>query len=424
MVNRLKKLSPQFRRALKSVSTLSRSLNYKVYLVGGVARDLVLKKKVFDLDMVVEGDAIKLATKLAKQLKGEFRRHHSFGTATVSWQGHKIDFVRARSESYAHWGALPKVKPAHLAEDLLRRDFTINAMAISLNRSDYGKLIDLYGGLPDLKKGFIRILYDQSFLEDPTRILRAIRFQQRFKFRFQPQTLKLLKAALRKKALNLVNPHRLRNELILILKESKPYGYIKRLNQLEKFSFVDKGLRLKGKDFKLLLAIEKTLEHYQRNFKKPRQLEAWTIYLAGILVNFSLKKIKVILHNFGFKKGERIIVISIKKDLAKIKKLDSKLKSKAIHQILDQYSLEAILFFYAYYPKIKLRKNIEYFLNELIHSRIQLKGRDLKELGFAPPVLYGKILKTLSYAKFSKSLNTKDDEVKEARRIFKRLRRK
>jgi len=424
MINRLKKLSPQFKKVLKSTSTLSRSFGYKIYLVGGVARDLILRKEVFDLDIVVEGDAIKLASRLSKQLKGEFIRHHCFGTATVKWQGHKIDFVTARCESYPHWGALPRVRPSSLAQDLLRRDFTINAMAISLNKSDYGKLIDIYGGLPDLKKGFIRVLHDQSFLEDPTRILRAIRFQQRFKFRFHPQTFKLLKAALKAKALKLVNLHRLRNELILILKEPKPYGYIKKLQQLEKFSFIDKGLRLKDKDLKLFLGIEKTLSHYQRGFKNPRQLETWTIYLAGILVNFSLKKIKTILHNFGFKKGERIIVTSIKEGLAKIKRLDSKLKAKAVHQILDQYSLEAILFFYAYYPKIKLRKNIEYFLNELIHSRITLRGRDLKELGFAPQVLYGKILRSLSYAKLNKSLNTKDDEIKEARRIFKRLRKK
>jgi len=418
MVDRLKKLSPEFKKVLKTASKLSAKSGYKIYLVGGVVRDLILRKKVFDLDIVVEGDAIKLASKLSKQLSSGFKRHHVFGTATVIWKGHKIDFVTARSEHYPHWGALPKVKPASLAEDLLRRDFSINAMAISLNKDDYGKLIDIYGGLTDLKKGFIRILHDRSFLEDPTRILRAIRFEQRFKCRFQPKTQYLLKQALKAKALKLVNPHRLRNELILILKEPKPYSYIRRVSSLCAFSFVDPKLKLNKLNFELFKNIEKALKQYQKRFRKQRQLEVWTIYLGAILINFSLKKIKAILHNFGFKKGERIIISSMRKGLLKIKKLDSKLKPKAIHQILDQYSLEAILFFYAYYSRIKLRKNIDYFLDELIHSRILLRGRDLKEIGLKPYTLYGKVLKSLNYVKLSKSLKTKEDELREVKRIF------
>jgi len=424
MVNRLKKLSFQFKKVLKLTSELSRKAGYKVYLVGGVVRDLLLGKEVFDLDIVVDGNAIKLASRLARQLNAEFRKHHAFGTATVGSQGKKVDFVTARRETYPHWGALPKVKPDSLAEDLLRRDFTINAIVIGLNKGDYGKLIDLYGGLKDLKRGLIRVLHSQSFLEDPTRIFRAIRFEQRFQFKIEPCSLRLLKQALRKDALNSVNSHRLRNELILILKEPEPRRCIKRLNDLLSFSFITPSLKLKGEDFKLFKRIEKALKQYQEKFEKPRQLQVWLVYLGAMLVRLSLREMKNVLHNFGFKKGERIIVTSMSEGFRKIKRLDSKVSPKVIHRILDQYSLEAILFFYAYYPRVKLRKNIEHFLEELIDSRIELKGRDLKELGFEPTVLYGRILKSVSYAKLSKSLKTKDDEIKEARRIFKRLRRK
>lgn len=424
MVSRLKKLSLQFRKILKTSSALSRRYNYKIYLVGGVVRDLLLGKEVFDLDIVVEGDAIKLAAALSRKLKVELMRHHAFGTATINWQGHKIDFATARTEKYSRWGALPKVKPASLAEDLKRRDFTINAMAIGLNRSDYGKLIDWCGGLKDLKRGVIRILHSQSFLEDPTRIFRAIRFEQRFGFKIEPQTLSLLKQAINKKVLNLVNQHRLRNELILMLKEDKPYRYIKRVDKLVGFSFIDSKLKLRPRDFKLIQRIEKTLSQYQDNFKKTRKLEAWLVYLGGILVRFSLVKVRTILADFGFKKGERIIINSLCRDLSKIKKLEIVVSPKAIYRRLNHYSLEAILFFYAYYSKIRLRKNIAYFLDELIHSRIKLSGHDLKELGFEPSVIFGQALKELAYTKINKKLKTKSDEIKEIKRIVKRLSKK
>ncbi|MCF7908728.1 MAG: hypothetical protein K9L86_07665 [Candidatus Omnitrophica bacterium] len=424
MVNQLKKLSPQFRKVLKLTSGIAERAGCKVYLVGGVARDLLLGKDVFDLDIVVEGDAIKLASRLARQLKADFKKHHAFGTATVGWQGHKIDFVTSRSETYSHWGALPKVKPASLVEDLCRRDFTINAIAIGLNKADHGKLIDLYGGLKDLKKGLIRVLHSQSFLEDPTRIFRAIRFEQRFRFKIETHSLSLLKQAIREKALSLVNLHRLRNELILILKELEPQRYIRRLDGLVSLSFIGSGLKLKKEDSKLFDRINKASKHYQKKFDKSRQLQIWLVYLSGLLVRFPAKKIKKILHDFGFKKGERMIVSSIKEGLFRVKKLDSKLAPKVIHRILDKYSFEAILFFYAYYSRVKLRKNIEHFLDELIHSRIELKGRDLKELGFEPTVLYGKLLKRLAQAKLSKALKSKGDEIREVKRIFKRMQKK
>ena len=423
MINRLKKIPSEFKKLLKIISELSRGLGYDIYLVGGLVRDLILEGGVFDLDIVVQGDAIKLAEKLSKKLKVDFVRHHSFGTATVIWKGHKIDFALARTEKYSHWGALPKVKPASLAQDLLRRDFTINAMAISLNQEDYGRLVDLYGGMSDLKKGLIRVLHQNSFLEDPTRILRAIRFQQRFGFKLQTQTFLLLKQALKKKALTWVNPHRLRDELILILKEPKPCGYIRKIDQLTRFHFLSPRLKLTDSDFKLCKRISQVLQYYQQDNRLPRQPQDWLIYLAAILKGLSFKAIEKVLDDFAFKKGERMIVISIRKGLLKAKKLKLLASPKAVYCFLNPYSLEAILFFYAFYPQIRLRRNIEYFLAELIHKRTELNGHDLKALGLEPSRLYGRIFKSLIYAKITKGLKTKSEEVKEARSILRRLTR-
>jgi len=420
MKNRLRKLSPQFKKILKTSSTLANSSGFNIYLIGGVVRDLILKRKVFDLDIVVEGNAIAFVKKLASLLKSEFRRHHSFGTATLYFDGHKIDFATARTESYSHRGALPKVLPSSLAKDLLRRDFTINAMAISLNKADYGELVDIYNGLEDLKKGLIRVLHPESFQDDPTRILRAIRFEQRFSFEIEPGTFKLMKEALAKQSLELVGHHRLRDEITLILKEPSPSGYIKRINGLAGFSFLDRGIKLDKESFRLFARIKESVLYYEKRFKKYRKLEVWLLYLAAILIKLPASRLKKFFHDFGFRKGERAVVSSIEKSINKIKRLGKHTKASNIYRILEPYSFESILFFYAYYREKSLRKNIEHFLDKLVNIRLKIKGRDLKAMNLKPDILYNKILKKTLYSKIDKGLKGKRQEAEEVRRIFKR----
>ena len=421
MINRLKKLSPQFKKILKVSSTVANSYGFKIYLVGGVVRDLLLEGGIFDLDIVVEGDAIKFAKELSRKLGAEFQKHHVFGTATVCFDGYKIDFATARTEKYTHWGALPKVKPATLTQDLLRRDFTINAMAISLNKDDYGKLIDLFDGLGDLKKGLIRVLHPNSFLDDPTRILRAIRFEQRFCFKIEKETSVLMKDALAESIFRRISPHRLRDEIVLILKEPKPYRYIKRIKEMIGFSFVDKRIRLNKERLKFFLKVERTTLRYQKKFKKHKTPQVWLIYLAGILIGLPRARIRKVFGDFAFKKGERAIVLSIKEGIKEIKKLSKRKKPHIIYRILEPYSYESILFFYAYYSNKTLRSNIEYFLDKLVKVQLEVKGRDLKKLGFRPLVLYNKILQKLLYVKLDNNLRGKREEIKQAKLIFKKL---
>jgi len=175
-IKKIEKLPPGVKNVLKRVSIISRRLDSPVYLVGGIVRDFILGRDNCDLDIVIEGDGLKLTHALSDYYKADFRRHHAFGTATVYFKGFKIDIATARKETYVLPGALPQVKRSNLKDDLLRRDFSINAMAVSLNRADYGRLVDYYGGYTDLKKKIIRILHDGSFRDDPTRIFRAIRF--------------------------------------------------------------------------------------------------------------------------------------------------------------------------------------------------------------------------------------------------------
>jgi tRNA nucleotidyltransferase (CCA-adding enzyme) len=417
--SRLKKLTPQFKNILRLSSKIAQKSGYNIYLVGGVVRDLLLNRPVFDLDIAVEGDAILLVKRLAECLNKSFRKHHSFGTATLYYDNHKIDFATARQEKYLHHGALPKVKVSFLEKDLARRDFSINAMAISLNKKNYGQLIDFYGGRQDLKNRLIRILYPESFLDDPLRILRAVRFQQRFFFRIESKTFLLMKNAIKAGTLKLVHPHRLRNELILFLSEPKPYKYIKRLYSLENFNFIDESVILNKKDFRFLIRAQSAIKFYKKKFKESNEIKSWVVYLAGILLNLSDEKYLEVINRFGFRKNQRGQIVLIKKNLSKIKKLDYRRKASDIYKILKGYSPEALVFFYAYFPKKNLRKNIRLFLEVLSQQKLKVKGRDLKKIGIQSSSFMGEVLKELFYRKLDKGLKTKRQELKEAKEIIK-----
>jgi len=206
---------------LKLVGRTADEAGYKAYAVGGFVRDLLLGTENFDIDVAIEGNCLQLAQTLAKKKKGKYTYYKKYGTATVKWPGGKIDLATARKETYAKPAALPKVKFATIKEDLQRRDFTINAMARCLNKDNFGKLIDFYGGQKDLKKKLIRVLHDKSFMDDPTRIFRAIRFEQRLGFKIEPHTFGLMKKAMDSGVIEQVHEYRLRNELALISKELK-----------------------------------------------------------------------------------------------------------------------------------------------------------------------------------------------------------
>ena len=420
MINRLRTLSPQFKKVLKSACRLAEDSGCRIWLVGGPVRDLILKRKVFDLDLAVQGNAPALAQKLARRLKAGFKKHHTFGTATIEIDGHKIDFATARTEKYSFPGALPKVKPSTIKEDLGRRDFTINAMAISLNKGNYGELVDIFCGLDDLKKGRIRVLHKKSFLDDPTRILRAIRFKERFSFSFEPETKKLIKQAIEKKYLRSISLHRLREELILILSEPRPYKCIKRIEQIIG-SFIDKNLRLSREDYRLILRLGRALSHYEKRLKKVRCLQVWILYLAVILIKLPKKKLQKVIADFGFRKGERIIINSIKEGLQPIKKLKTIKSYAAVYKTLEPYSFESMMFFYAYYYDRALRRKIEHFFDELVAIRLMISGGDLKSLGLAPDKLYTRVLEGTLCAKINKGFKTKKEEISQAKRIFKQL---
>jgi tRNA nucleotidyltransferase (CCA-adding enzyme) len=212
------------------------------YLVGGGVRDLLRGARAVDLDIAVEGDARSVARALAERLGGEAREHERFGTATVRADELMFDLATTRTERYPQPGALPVVSAASLSDDLRRRDFTVNAMAVALGGDDLGHLYDPCGGLGDLQAGTIRILHAGSFLDDPTRLLRAVRYETRLGFRMDEDTESAARAAIAEEAMSTVSGARVRDELMDLLAEPDVPVGIERMRELGLDSALDPAL--------------------------------------------------------------------------------------------------------------------------------------------------------------------------------------
>jgi tRNA nucleotidyltransferase (CCA-adding enzyme) len=217
-------------RALPGMDRLLPALDglAPAYLVGGAVRDLLRGADAVDLDLAVEGDAREVARELAARLGGDAVEHERFGTATVKAPELGVDLATTRRETYSRPGALPDVEPASLADDLVRRDFTINAMAAGLNAGDVGRLHAPHGGRDDLEAGVVRVLHSQSFIDDPTRLLRAVRYEVRLGFRMDPETERLARHG----DLSTVSGARVRDELMDLLREPEAPAALARLAEL------------------------------------------------------------------------------------------------------------------------------------------------------------------------------------------------
>jgi tRNA nucleotidyltransferase (CCA-adding enzyme) len=218
---------PGMERLLPALNGLAPS-----YLVGGAVRDLLRGADVVDLDIAVEGDARSVARALAERLGGEAREHERFGTATVRAGDLSVDLATTRRETYPEPGLLPLVEEAGLDEDLVRRDFTINAMALGLSGDDLGDLYDPSDGLADLDEGLVRVLHEHSFRDDPTRLLRALRYEARLGFRMDDDTELLARDAAAEGGLRTVSGARVRDELMDLLAEPELPSGIARMHEL------------------------------------------------------------------------------------------------------------------------------------------------------------------------------------------------
>jgi tRNA nucleotidyltransferase (CCA-adding enzyme) len=410
----LDSLPKEIQDLISQASDSAYSNNMSVYLVGGFVRDLILGVKNLDLDIVVEGDGIKFAEVLSQKLNVGLIRHRRFGTATVILKKHlKVDIATTRQEYYPQPAYLPEVTCGVLKDDLMRRDFTINAMAISINRQDFGRFIDCFGGEADLADKKIRVLHNLSFVDDPTRILRAIRFEQRYNFKLEPKTLKLLREANELKMLERVQPQRLRDELILLLKEGCPLKPLNRIKELIKFNFINSGLSLSKKNLVFLKSVESQINWFKRKYPKRRQLDTWLIYLIGLIDPLNINNIKLICKKFAFRRGEEKRILAYKKlEPQFIKELSrDKIKASRVFSLLEPLSYEVIILIKAKFKNKNLEKYIKDFFEIYNGTHLYISGADLHKLGLTPGPYYQKIFHRVLNAKLDGLVKTKKEEL-------------
>jgi tRNA nucleotidyltransferase (CCA-adding enzyme) len=418
----LEKLPKEILDLIHLAQEVSCRQNIPAYLVGGFVRDLLLGVKNFDLDIVVEGDGIEFAQELSSILKAKILAHRRFGTATITIDHNfKIDITSARKEYYPAPAHLPVVQPGSLRDDLLRRDFTINAMAINIGCTDFGNLIDLFGGKRDLKQKKIRILHALSFIDDPTRILRAVRFEQRYNFKIEPGTLKELQEAVKLDMLQKVQPQRIRDELMLILKEERPLKQLKRLQALARFAFISEKLKPSANTFKLISSVENNIDDFKTIHHRHRHILPWLVYFSALADSLSVQETEQICRKFVFRKGEEKIILSSKKIKPEfIRRLSAKnIRPSVIYKLLEPFSFEAIIFMKAKYAGGVIREHIERFLASYSGTRIHISGHDLRDLGAMPGPGYQKTFDKILNARLDGLLVSKEEELVLARKLLK-----
>lgn len=408
------RLPKDIRNLLKRIGRIGDELNMGAYVVGGFVRDLLLGIENLDIDIVVEGRGMALAQKLAKELGREAKRFPEFGTAVVILpHGFKIDVATARSEFYEYPAALPRVEFASLKQDLYRRDFTINSMAIKLNRKGSGDLIDFYGGERDLKKKVVRVLYNLSFVEDPTRIFRAIRFEQRYGFRIDPQTRGFIENALGEGLFERLGNERMRDELILILNEKKPLAAIERMEEFRVLRYIHPDLRLNKKITRILEEIERKKEEYKRKLKGEK-VSWWLVNLLALIEDLDLSRTKQLAKRFKFKRKNFDKIIASKEvEKYLVHELSGKKRMlpSTIYKKLIKLPLEVLLLILTKSKSPRLKERVNLYLTTLRKVRIKITGEDLKRLGLAPSPQFKKVLDRIFEARLDGRVKSRREEL-------------
>lgn len=403
------KIDPKLGRLIKIIGKECAKLKINAYLVGGPVRDLLLGKSNVDLDIVVDKDVKIILPRLSKMFSSKYTYHSQFKTAKFFLDNLYIDFATTREERYLSIGSLPRIKiGSSIEKDLFRRDFTINAMAIKINEQGLSDLIDPFKGLEDLKNEKIRVLHKKSFLDDPTRIIRGIRFVSRFNFSFEEYTFKLLKEAVSKKVFSKVSPVRIGNEMIKLLQEENPFRGLKILNQLCGLEFIHPDIKFDKNWDKFFLQVDKFSNDF--NKKTLQKIKKWLIYFIFLTENLNKKNLEKICLNYELKKNERFSVIRA----SELKKIEierlSNYKYSELVNILKPIYPESIIYFIIRIDSKPLKRKLFNFLIRFSKIRLYINGERLKKMGFSPGPIFNKILDTLFLAKLDRIVITEKDE--------------
>ncbi len=401
---------------LQAIGEVAESLGFRAFAVGGFVRDLLLQNKNLDLDIVVEGDGIVFAKELARRLQGQVKAHERFITAMILLpNGFKIDVATARLEYYDYPAALPTVELSSIKLDLYRRDFTINAMAIQLNPAHFGTLIDFFNCQSDLKEGTIRVLHNLSFVEDPTRIFRAIRFEKRMDFRIDTHTSRLIQSAVKMKLFGKANDPRFFTELQLIFSEENPLPAINRLADFKLFQFL-------WPDLKPHLKIDRRFNHILTQTQQAlswfhllyldESCPVWQVYLLAIMARSKGAELSAFCRRFQLPSKTCDFLVQQKVTADKISHIlyGRSARRSELYWLLKELANVGLLYLMAIARKNEIKRGVSLYVTDLRKTGTQISGTDLKAMGYPPGPRFKAILNELLTARLDEIVQTRQEE--------------
>ena len=400
-----------------------------VYAVGGIVRNLLLATPTsvagpgtrFDADLVVEGNGIRFARAVAQRYKARVAIHKRFGTATVTFaDGYTFDVATARTESYDSPAALPLVQRGSITQDVRRRDFTINTLVIRLNAPHFGELVDIHDGLRDLQNKTIRVLHGLSFIDDPTRVFRAIRFEQRLGFQLDRDTAVLMKEAVSMKICHRLSASRLSAELLHVLPEREPVKTIARLSDFNLLQFIHPRLKWSSGLARLLNAAEEAIE-WHAQLSLGRLTSPWVVYGMALVDHLPQPDVRETLARLTFPRRQTQSMLWVTQEGVRLlRTLDRTVRPAETFRALRNLPDETLVFLMAKTRSERGKQNISDHFTTYRRVRPILRGNDLKAMGFEPGPLYNRILERLLDARLNGEVKTEADERRLVSRLVKR----
>lgn len=411
----MEQLPKEVIQRLREFGKLADRMGYRVYAVGGFVRDLLLRRPNLDIDIVVEGDGIQFARTFAAEHGIRARSHRKFNTALLIFPGGlRVDVASARFEYYQYPAALPVVEFGSLKMDLYRRDFTINTLALALNPDSFGQLIDFFGAQRDLKEKIIRVLHSLSFVEDPTRVLRAIRFEQRFGFRIGKQTAALIRNSVRMGLMQKLGGRRLYNEIQHILDEDNPAPAVRRLSDFEVLTGLSPELRFDRRMEELFGNLKEAITWYRLSFL-DEPLEAWYVYLLGLLSGLKKSELEKICGRLQLPENQRDRIIWTYENFGELSRNFFQLpevRPSDIYRALQPFKPEELLFIMGRAESEEKRKMVSHYFYRYRHVTTELKGKDLKALGIPPGPIYRALLDEVLDARLNGEVRNRVQELR------------
>lgn len=404
---------------LERVGALGDKLGLAVYVVGGFVRDLLLDRPNLDIDLVVEGNGIAYARELARELGGRVREHQEFLTAVVIFKDagmreRRIDVATARLEYYQHPAAMPTVELSSIRMDLFRRDFAINALAVRLGKGVFGLLADFFGGQRDIRARLIRVLHTLSFVEDPTRCLRAVRFEQRYAFRLGTGTEKLIKNALNLKLMDKLSGARLFHELKLVFEETDPVVCLERLDNLGILQAIHPQLALYPLKTDLLRSLKDILD-WHRLLYFDDDPQPWFVYLLGLCRNLTYQEAAGVFTRLGIPQAQKSEALNLRERtrdiLPKLEAWQARGgRTSELCAMLRTIPLEGLLYLMGHAAQEETRRKLSRYITTWRREKVDVTGADLMSMGLSPGPLFGKILRRVLAAKLDGEAPTRESQ--------------